>query len=247
MTESHTLTILAAGFGTRLGELGRALPKGLLKIGDETIVSKLMRQLSVSADNTVIVSNSRFLSQYQIIGCATVDNGVSSADDARGAVADAQLAFRSLNAKTCNLVSASDNVFSSDAEISCFCSASKTAISSGVADVCIATQTVDRSDASRFGIMTLDDRNFVTSFAEKPVSPESDIAALALYAMSSKAVKFLTTVQTSPSDNMGSMIEHLIKSHKCLAIKIASKWFDVGTQQSLHDARSYFERDMKHG
>lgn len=247
MTKRYTLTILAGGFGTRLGELGSVTPKGLLNINAETIVSRFIRQIGLKKDDVVIVSNKRFLSQYQALDYFTVDNGVMSASDSRGAASDAQIGLMSLRLSNCNIIAASDNVFSSDAEINGFRESADAIIASGVADVCIATQIVDKSDAPRFGIVTIDSEGFVTSFVEKPSEPRSDIAALALYALSERAAKSLLTLKTSPKDNMGSIIEHLIRLHKCVSIQITNKWFDVGTLQSLSDAQSFFTRDMKHG
>ncbi len=58
--------ILSAGMGTRLEREERHLPKPLVKVGDETFLDRLMRQLSPYVDNIVIVGGHgyKYLTQW---------------------------------------------------------------------------------------------------------------------------------------------------------------------------------------
>jgi dTDP-glucose pyrophosphorylase len=240
MKDQCTLTILAGGFGTRLKDLGDKTPKGLLTICDESVIDRLVRQTRLN--KIVIVSNQKFLQQFKQTKYTVINNGVFVSEDSVGAVADAQLGFKNLEIKDCNFVTASDNVFYSDADIENFCSIAADSILNKRADVCVAVKKINLNDASKFGVVSVAQDDFIIDFVEKPVDPKSDLVALALYAFSKRSVDIVSKMSTSKSDNMGSMIEHLIKSARCLAIPISSEWFDIGTFETLSSAKTLFER-----
>ena len=54
--------VIAAGYATRLGELTRNFPKPLLKIGDNTILGRLLDDIDriEAVDGHIIVTNHRF-------------------------------------------------------------------------------------------------------------------------------------------------------------------------------------------
>ena len=49
------------------------------------------------------------------------------------------------------------------------------------ADLTIAVMPVPWEEASRFGIMSVDDEGRITKFAEKPAEPESNLASMGIY------------------------------------------------------------------
>ncbi len=53
--------VLAAGYGTRLGELGKKLPKGLLPVKGKPVINYLLEQLSeIGIQEVLVVTNARF-------------------------------------------------------------------------------------------------------------------------------------------------------------------------------------------
>ena len=56
------------------------------------------------------------------------------------------------------------------------------------ADVTVAVKRVPICEASRFGILALDDDGRVTEWQEKPKQPKSDLASLGIYVFSKKAL-----------------------------------------------------------
>jgi len=51
----HTAVILAAGRGTRLGDMTKEMPKGFLKIGTETLIERSIRLLKKNGIENIIV------------------------------------------------------------------------------------------------------------------------------------------------------------------------------------------------
>ena len=105
----------------------------------------------------------------------------------------------------------------------------------------ISVMEVPWSEASRFGIMSVDGSDNITEFAEKPKEPKSNLASMGIYVFSwSKLREYLIADENDPnSDNdFGKNIipAMLAKSEKMVAYRFAGYWKDVGTLDSLWDA-----------
>src|SRR3712207_9492484 len=57
------------------------------------------------------------------------------------------------------------------------------------ADVTIAVRPVPLAEASRMGILALDDTDRVVEWQEKPRQPKSDLASMGVYVFSKRALK----------------------------------------------------------
>ncbi len=65
------------------------------------------------------------------------------------------------------------------------------------ADVTIAVRRVPLADATRMGILAMDDANRVTEWQEKPKQPKSDLASMGVYVFSKQALRrWLTEERT---------------------------------------------------
>lgn len=51
----HDILLLAAGLGRRLGEIGRATPKCLLRVGDDTLIGRSIRGLAAAGARRVVI------------------------------------------------------------------------------------------------------------------------------------------------------------------------------------------------
>ncbi len=113
-------------------------------------------------------------------------------------------------------------------------------ISSGAAAT-IAVMPVPWEEASRFGIMNVDDDGVIVEFEEKPAQPKSNLASMGIYIFDYKALKkYLEDDERSPeSDNdFGkNIIPTMLKNgEKMMSYKFEGYWKDVGTIQSLWEA-----------
>jgi len=65
MSNTRTAVILAAGMGTRLGDRGRARPKGFLQLGDKPIIEESIERLRRSGIEQVIIVTGHCRDAYE--------------------------------------------------------------------------------------------------------------------------------------------------------------------------------------
>ncbi|WP_141506045.1 glucose-1-phosphate adenylyltransferase [Paenibacillus luteus] len=109
------------------------------------------------------------------------------------------------------------------------------------ADVTIAGIEVDWKEASRFGVMHIDDEDRITAFEEKPKNPTSNIASMGVYIFTwSELQKYLIYDEASrnSSHDFGKdLIPAMMRDGKRLhSYPFKGYWKDVGTIESLWEA-----------
>lgn len=105
------------------------------------------------------------------------------------------------------------------------------------ADVTMGTIRVPLSEASRFGIVGVDDDFQVTSFVEKPSKPTSNLVNMGVYLFSLHSLdKYLwedRTRQESAHDFGKDILPRMVASgERVLAFPYSGYWVDVGTVDS---------------
>ena len=105
----------------------------------------------------------------------------------------------------------------------------------------IAVQQVSMAEATRMGIMSVDERDFITEFEEKPKQPKSDLASMGIYIFNWKKLRAaLIEDENDPnsSKDFGKNIipKMLAAGERMLAYRFKGYWRDVGTITSLWDA-----------
>jgi glucose-1-phosphate adenylyltransferase len=105
----------------------------------------------------------------------------------------------------------------------------------------IAVIEVKPEEASRFGIMSVDEANRVTEFAEKPKEPKSNLASMGVYIFNWSALKrYLLKDEANPdsSNDFGKDIipRMLNEEARVHAYPFEGYWKDVGTVQSLWES-----------
>ncbi|MFD0586762.1 glucose-1-phosphate adenylyltransferase [Paenibacillus sp. GCM10027627] len=109
------------------------------------------------------------------------------------------------------------------------------------ADLTIAGIGVDWKEASRFGVMHVDDEDRITAFEEKPRNPTSNIASMGVYIFTWKALqKYLIYDEASRTsshdfgkDIIPAMMRDGLRLH---SYPFKGYWKDVGTIESLWEA-----------
>lgn len=109
------------------------------------------------------------------------------------------------------------------------------------AAITIAVMPVPWEEASRFGIMNVNDKGEIIEFEEKPKNPKSNLASMGIYIFKYDILKkYLTDDERDPasSNDFGKNIipKMLENGEKMVSYTFEGYWKDVGTVQSLWEA-----------
>ena len=109
------------------------------------------------------------------------------------------------------------------------------------ADCTIAAINVPLEEASRFGILNINDDGSIYEFEEKPKKPKSTLASMGIYIFSAqKLYKYLEEDSQNPnsSNDFGKDIlpKMLNSGERMMSFEFNGYWKDVGTISSLYDA-----------
>lgn len=105
------------------------------------------------------------------------------------------------------------------------------------ADVTIAVQPVPWEDASRFGLVAVDDDDHVIDFDEKPEQPRSNLASMGIYVFKRDVLLNLFDETSGDMTDFGhQVIPYFIRNGRTCAYRFEGYWQDVGTLQSYWEA-----------
>ena len=119
------------------------------------------------------------------------------------------------------------------------------------ADLTVSVINVSLDEASRFGIMSVDEEQHITKFTEKPKKPESTLASMGIYIFTwsvlRKALVEDSTDKNSEHDFGKNIIPNMLKDEKRLfAYEFKGYWKDIGTIDSYYEANMDLLRDDPH-
>jgi glucose-1-phosphate adenylyltransferase len=113
------------------------------------------------------------------------------------------------------------------------------------ADVTIAVRRVALADASRMGILAMDEAGRITDFAEKPRQPRSDLASMGVYVFAKRALhRWLT--ESCPDFGSDVIPAMLAGGARVYGYRFDGYWQDVGTIQSYWEANLALLDDRPH-
>ena len=109
------------------------------------------------------------------------------------------------------------------------------------ADATISCIDVPLEEASRFGIMVVDNKNRIVEFQEKPRRPKSTLASMGIYIFTWKTLKKylkddMKNEESSHDFGKDIIPQMLADNRKLQAYNFKGYWRDVGTLASLHEA-----------
>ena len=111
------------------------------------------------------------------------------------------------------------------------------------ADVTIAVRRVPLADASRMGILAMDDHDRVIDWAEKPKQPKSDLASMGVYVFGKRALK--RWLSEDRTDFGAHVIPAMIDGGaRVFGYRFDGYWQDVGTIQSYWESNTALLADQ---
>lgn len=241
--------ILAAGYATRLYPLTTDYPKPLLEVNHRPIIDYIIDKIAQidSIDEIIVVTNSKFISLFKKWLDALsinkrivlVDDLTKGLSDRRGAIGDMNFAIDREGLEDDLLVIGGDNLFGEELEE--FLSFSKSKESSPVIGV---YDIRDRLEASKYGVVELDEKSQIIDFQEKPRSPKSTLVAMCLYYFPRERLKLIKEYLGSRSnghDATGFYIDWLRGKVAVYGFIFNGLWYDIGDHKFYKEAKRNFK------
>ena len=236
--------VIAAGYATRLGELTKNFPKPLLKIGDDSILGRMLDDIDriPDIDEHVIISNHRFASIFEKWNkqegsrwkkpITIVDDGSETNDTRLGAVCDLLFAMEKLGIDDDLLVVAADNLlFFSFQEFVDFARAKNTSCI-----MCHEQPSIEK--LQRTGVIVVDDQMKVLNMEEKPQQPKSHGAVPPFYIYKKADLNLVrhSVENGCGKDAPGNLAHYMVEHTTMHAWPMSAGRFDIGSLDTYYEA-----------
>ena len=238
--------VIAAGYATRLGELTKNFPKQLLKIGENTILGRMLDDIDriSEIDEHIIITNHKFAGifeewaagQHYSKPITIVDDGTETNETRLGAVCDLLFAMEKLSIDDDMLVVAADNLlFFSFQEFVDFAREKGTSCI-----MCHEQPSIEK--LQRTGVVELDDNMRVLGMEEKPQVPKSHWAVPPFYIYLRKDLDLVrhSVENGCGKDAPGNLAHYLVERTDIHAWKMTAGRFDIGSIDTYEEAVKRF-------
>ena len=242
--------VIAAGYATRLGELTKNFPKPLLKIGDNTILGRMLDDIDgiPEIDEHIIITNHKFAhifedwAEKRSLDCARddkkgkpitiVDDGTETNETRLGAVCDLLFAMNKLSIDDDLLVVAADNLlFFSFLEFVDFANTKQTSCI-----MCHEQPSIEK--LQRTGVVELDANHKVLGMEEKPQVPKSHWAVPPFYIYLKKDLDLVrhSVENGCGKDAPGNLAHYMVEHTTMHAWPMSAGRFDIGSLDTYYEA-----------
>ena len=251
--------VIAAGYATRLGELTKNFPKPLLKIGEKSILDRMLEDIDQieEIDEHIIITNHKFAPIFEKWKdeegrwkkpISIVDDGTETNETRLGAVCDLLLAINGgnqiVNGQSVNrqpldddlLVVAADNLlFFSFQEFVDFAKEKGTSCI-----MCHEQPSVEK--LQRTGVVELDENMRVLGMEEKPRVPKSHWAVPPFYIYLKKDLDLVRHAVENGcgKDAPGNLAHYMVEHTTMHAWPMSAGRFDIGSIDTYYEAVKRF-------
>lgn len=240
--------VIAAGYATRLGELTKNFPKPLLKIGESSILGRMLDDIDKipEIDEHIIISNHKFAhffkewkeQQHYTKPITIIDDGTSTNDTRLGAVCDLLFAIDKLSINDDLLVVAADNLlFFSFQEFVDFANAKDASCI-----MCHEQPSIEK--LQRTGVIVLEEgTDKVLNMEEKPEHPKSHWAVPPFYIYKKKDLDLVrkSVENGCGKDAPGNLAHYMVEHTEMYAWKMTAGRFDIGSLDTYKEACERFK------
>lgn len=247
--------VIAAGYATRLGDLTKNFPKPLLKIGEKSILGRMLDDIDQIADvdEHVIITNHKFAHFFEEWAkenthihdstkkwqkpITIVDDGTETNDTRLGAVCDLLFAMDKLGIDDDMLVVAADNLlFFSFQEFVDFAKVKGTSCI-----MCHDESSIEK--LQRTGVVELDNDMKVLGMEEKPQVPKSHWAVPPFYIYLKKDLDLVrhSVEHGCGKDAPGNLAHYMVENTVMHAWSMSAGRFDIGSLDTYYEACEKFK------
>ena len=246
--------VIAAGYATRLGELTRNFPKPLLKIGENTILGRMLDDIDNidCIDEHIIVTNHKFANIFEewaaershqkahertkMTPIHVIDDGTETNETRLGAVCDLTYAIKTAGIDEDMLVVAADNIlFFSFKDFVRFADEKGTS--------CIMCHRQDDiQKLQRTGVVELDKDMRVLGMEEKPQVPKTHWAVPPFYIYKRQDIPLILNAVDNGcgKDAPGNLAHYMVEHTVMHAWPMSAGRFDIGSLDTYHEAVKLF-------
>ena len=234
--------VIAAGYATRLGELTKDFPKPLLKIGESTILGRMLDDIDCipDIDEHIVVTNHKFAhifedwakEQHYKKPITIIDDGTETNDTRLGAVCDLLLAMEKCSINDDILVVAADNIlFFSFQEFVDFAKEKQTSCI-----MCHEQPSIEK--LQRTGVIVVDDQMRVLNMEEKPQEPKSHWAVPPFYIYKKDDLELIrhSVENGCGKDAPGNLAHYMVDRTVMHAWPMSAGRFDIGSLDTYYEA-----------
>lgn len=234
--------VIAAGYATRLGELTRNFPKPLLKIGENTILGRMLDDIDLipEIDEHIVITNHKFApifeewakEQHYQKPITIVDDGTETNDTRLGAVCDLLFAMEQLHIDDDLLVVAADNLlFFSFQEFVDFAKEKGTSCI-----MCHEQPSIEK--LQRTGVIVVDEQMRVLNMEEKPQEPKSHWAVPPFYIYRKEDLDLVrhSVENGCGKDAPGNLAHYMVEHATMHAWPMSAGRFDIGSLDTYYEA-----------
>lgn len=237
--------VIAAGYATRLGELTKNFPKPLLKIGNNTILGRMLDDIDRIPDITehIIVTNHKFApifeewksEQHYQKPITIIDDGTETNETRLGAVCDLLLALKTLGSESVLVVAADNLLFFSFQEFVDFAKQKQTSCI-----MCHEQPSIEK--LQRTGVVEIDENHRVLNMEEKPLQPKSHWAVPPFYIYVEKDLELIrhSVENGCGKDAPGNLAHYMVEHTTMHAWPMTAGRFDIGSLDTYYEAVERF-------
>ena len=234
--------ILAGGTGSRLYPITRVMNKHVLPVGEKPMIfHPIERMIEAGIEDIMIISGTSHMDAiFNLLGSGS-DFGCTftyKVQDKPNGIGGALLLCENFVGDDSCLVILGDNIFT------CNLSEHVNEYESNVKSGCIVfLREVD--DPHRYGVATLDEKNYLVKITEKPKEPDSNLCITGVYIYDSEVFDIIK--KTKPSQRgeieITDINNEYIKRKKSKFFLLDGMWTDAGTWESYKIANDFFHHN----